>query len=132
MKSVLFLCTHNSARSQMAEGLLRSIASGRFQASSAGTEVTRAHPLAIATMSELGIDISSQYSKTVSSFTDQAFDYVITVCDLAAEACLVFSNAKQRQLEFSGSFRRTRHRSRASNDVSRGCETRSNRALNSS
>lgn len=71
MKSVLFLCTHNSARSQMAEGLLRSMAGDRFQASSGGTEVTRVHPLAIAAMSELGIDISTQYSKSVSSFTDQ-------------------------------------------------------------
>lgn len=96
MRRVLFLCTHNSARSQMAEGLLRALAGDRFAVFSAGTEVTHVRPLAIAAMSERGVDLTSHYSKSVAEFTNQAFDYVITVCDNAAETCPVFPNAQQR------------------------------------
>jgi arsenate reductase len=87
---VLFLCTHNSARSQMAEGWLRALAGDRFTVASAGTEATRVHPLAIRAMAEIGIDLSAQASKTVETLLDQRWDYVITVCDAAAERCPVF------------------------------------------
>ena len=93
---VLFLCTHNSARSQMAEGLLRTLGDGRFDVSSAGTEATRVRPEAITVMQEIGIDISGQSSKTLERYLDQPFDLVITVCDAAAESCPVFLGARQR------------------------------------
>ncbi|MGH2499049.1 MAG: arsenate reductase ArsC [Candidatus Limnocylindria bacterium] len=80
MTRVLFLCTHNSARSQMAEGLLRALGGDRFEAASAGTTARGVHPLAIEAMAELGIDISRQRSKTVDEVGD-AFDVVVTVCD---------------------------------------------------
>lgn len=80
MKRVLFLCSHNSARSQMAEAFLRSIAGDRFQVESAGTKATRIHPLAIVAMDEIGIDISGQRSKSVDD-VGEAWDVVITVCD---------------------------------------------------
>jgi arsenate reductase (thioredoxin) len=95
-KRVLFLCTHNSARSQMAEGLLRKKAGDHFEVFSAGTEATRVHPLAIAAMSELGIDISHQRSKTLNQYVDEHFDYVITVCDKANENCPLFPGDTQR------------------------------------
>lgn len=88
--SVLFVCTHNSARSQMAEGFLRHLAGDRFDVTSAGTERTRVHPLAVRAMAEAGVDISGHASKTVESLGDRAFDYVVTVCDSAAQACPVF------------------------------------------
>src|SRR5262245_66220671 len=78
---VLFLCTHNSARSQMAEGLLRTMAGDRFEVESAGTEETRVNPLAIRAMREIGIDLGDHRSKTLDRFLDQPWDYVITVCD---------------------------------------------------
>lgn len=87
---VLFLCTGNSARSQMAEGLLRHIAGDRFEVASAGVSPTRVRPEAIEVMRELGIDISSQRSKGVDDFVGREFDYVITVCDNANEQCPVF------------------------------------------
>jgi len=93
---VLFLCTHNSARSQMAEGLLRCMAGDRFEAMSAGTEATRVRPLAIRAMGEIGIDISSQESKTLDRYLREPFDYVITVCDDANEACPFFPGATNR------------------------------------
>lgn len=96
MKRVLFLCTHNSARSQMAEGLLRSRAGDRFEVASAGTEQTRVHPLAVRAMAEIGIDMSSHASKTLDRFLGQKWDYVITVCDRANESCPVFPGAGQR------------------------------------
>lgn len=80
MKRVLFLCSHNSARSQMAEAFLRSIAGDRFQVGSAGTKATRIHPLAIVAMDEIGIDISGQRSKSVDD-VGEAWDVVVTVCD---------------------------------------------------
>ena len=87
---VLFLCTHNSARSQMAEGLLRHLRGDRFEVASAGTEATSVRPLAIKAMAELGIDISQQQSKTLDQYLDQPFDKVITLCDEAAAACPLF------------------------------------------
>ena|SRR5579884_204307 len=93
---VLFICTHNSARSQMAEGLLRHLAGGRFEAFSAGTEATLVRPLAIKVMTELGVDISGQQSKTLDRYLNEPFDMVITVCDTAAEACPVFPGATKR------------------------------------
>ena len=93
---VLFLCTHNSARSQMAEGLLRHLGGDRFAAFSAGTEATHVRPLAIRAMAELGIDISGQQSKPLDRFLAQPFDTVITVCDEANETCPVFFGAKER------------------------------------
>lgn len=94
---VLFLCTHNSARSQMAEGLLRSLGGDRFEVFSAGTEATRVRPLAIQAMSELDIDISRQESKTLERYLNEPFDEVITVCDAAAEACPIFPGATHRR-----------------------------------
>ena len=93
---VLFLCTHNSARSQMAEGLLREFGDDRFVAFSAGTEATQLRPLAIRAMNELGIDISGQESKALDRYLEQPFDKVITVCDQANEACPVFFGARER------------------------------------
>ena len=95
-RRVLFLCTHNSARSQMAEGLLRHLSRGTIDAFSAGTEATAVRPLAIRAMSELGIDISKQQSKTLDPHVNEHFDQVITVCDNANETCPFFLNAKQR------------------------------------
>src|SRR3954452_7196455 len=93
---VLFLCTHNSARSQMAEGLLRHLAGDRFEAMSAGTEATSVRPLAVRAMGEIGIDIAGQESKTLDRYLQQPFDYVITVCDDANETCPFFPGAKSR------------------------------------
>jgi len=89
-RRVLFLCTHNSARSQMAEGFLRALAGDRFEVESAGTEATRVHPLAIRAMDEAGIDLRTHTSKTIDRFIGQEWDYVITVCDNANERCPVF------------------------------------------
>jgi arsenate reductase len=89
-KRVLVLCTGNSARSQMAEGLLRHDAGDRFDVESAGTKASFVRPEAIAVMRELGIDISGHRSKNVDEFEGQQFDYVITVCDNARESCPVF------------------------------------------
>lgn len=94
---VLFLCTHNSARSQMAEGLLRSLGSMGYEAFSAGTEATHGRPLAIKAMAEVGIDISGQSSKTLERYLHEPFDEVITVCDTAAETCPVFPGAQHRR-----------------------------------
>ncbi|HEX3111201.1 MAG TPA: arsenate reductase ArsC [Thermoanaerobaculia bacterium] len=95
-KGVLFLCTHNSARSQMAEGLLRKMAGDRFDVFSAGTEATRVHPLAISAMREIGIDITDHRSKTLDELTGQHFNYVITVCDRANESCPIFPGTTER------------------------------------
>ncbi len=93
---VLFLCTHNSARSQMAEGLLRHLNGNRLEAYSAGIEATHVRPQALRVMSELGIDISGQESKTLDRYLGEPFDYVITVCDDAKKACPFFPGAAQR------------------------------------
>ena len=93
---VLFLCTHNSARSQMAEGLLRHLAGDRFEAMSAGTEETNVRPEAVSAMAEIGADISDQESKTLDRYVGEPFDYVVTVCDAANEACPFFPGARAR------------------------------------
>ena len=90
------MCTHNSARSQMAEGLLRALAGDRFEAMSAGTEATCVRPLAVRAMKEIGVDISAQESKTLDRYLKEPFDYVITVCDAANEACPFFPGARCR------------------------------------
>ncbi len=95
-KRVLILCTGNSARSQMAEGLLRHDAGKWFDVESAGTKPSTVRPEAIAAMKEIGIDISGQRSKHVDEFEGQTFDYIITVCDNAREACPVFFGAVKR------------------------------------
>jgi arsenate reductase len=87
---VLILCTGNSARSQMAEGLLRHDAGDRFEVFSAGVQPSSVRPEAIAVMRELGIDLSGQRSKHVNEFSGQVFDYVLTVCDNARENCPIF------------------------------------------
>ena len=94
---ILFLCTHNSARSQMAEGLLRASAGPEVEVFSAGTVETAVRPEAVSVMAELGIDISAQQSKTLDRYLDQPFDEVITVCDDANEACPVFPDARNRR-----------------------------------
>ena len=96
MQKVLILCTANSARSQMAEGLLRHIAGDRFEVFSAGTLETYVRPQAVEAMAEIGIDISAQYSKSQDQFLGQAFDYVITVCDNAREHCPLFPGKAER------------------------------------
>ena len=95
-KRVLVLCTGNSARSQMAEGLLRHLAGDRFAVFSAGVAPSFVRPQAIEVMNELGIDISQHRSKSVDEFLDEQLDYVITVCDHASQRCPVFSGAAQR------------------------------------
>ena len=93
---VLILCTGNSARSQMAEGLLRHVGGARYEVFSAGTKPVNVNPLVIEVMREKGIDISKQRSKSVAEFAAQEFATVITVCDNAAEECPVFPGAPQR------------------------------------
>lgn len=93
LKRVLILCTGNSARSQMAEGLLRNLAGDRFEVFSAGTHPSVVNLLAIAAMDEKGIDLSMHHSKSVDDFAGQQFDTVITVCDNAKEACTVWPGA---------------------------------------
>jgi len=95
-KRVLILCTGNSARSQMAEGLLRQDGGDRFEAASAGTKPSIVRPEAIAAMAEIGIDISSHRSKSVDEFLDNPPDLLITVCDSARETCPVFPVAVER------------------------------------
>jgi len=95
-KRVLFLCTGNSARSQMAEGLLRSFGGDRYEVLSAGTRPSLVRPEAIAVMSELGIDLSGHRSKHVREFDGQHFDYVITVCEQANESCPIFPGDTER------------------------------------
>lgn len=90
---VLFLCTHNSARSQMAEGLLGRTGDASFEACSAGTVATRVRPEAIAVMGELGIDLSNHQSKTLDRFLNERLELVVTVCDHARDTCPTFPNA---------------------------------------
>jgi arsenate reductase (thioredoxin) len=87
---VLFLCTGNAARSQMAEGLLRAMAGDRFEVLSAGTNPGGVNPLAIEAMQEIGIDISKHRSKNVNEFLGKPIEYVVTVCDRAKESCPIF------------------------------------------
>ena len=95
-KRVLILCTGNSARSQMAEGLLRHDAGDEFEVESAGTKPSIVRPEAIAVMKEVGVDISGHRSKSVDEFSDQSFDYVLTVCDNANESCPIYPGHTKR------------------------------------
>ena len=95
-QNILIVCTGNSARSQMAEGLLRHEAGDRFEVFSAGTKPTQVRREAIAVMNEIGIDISHQHSKSVDEFIGQPLDFVITVCNSAKETCPVFSGDVKR------------------------------------
>ncbi len=95
-KRILFLCTHNSCRSQMAEGLVNHFLGDRFTAFSAGTEATRVNPKAIQVMAELGIDISAHRSKTLDEFAGEPFDQVVTLCGDANEKCPLFIGGTQR------------------------------------
>ncbi len=99
MKSerVLFLCTHNSARSQMAEGLLRHLGGGSVEVASAGTEARGVHPMAVRVMAEIGIDLRGHASKTLDRFVGKPWDDVITVCDHANESCPIFPGATRRR-----------------------------------
>jgi arsenate reductase len=90
-KKVLFLCTHNSARSQMAEGLLRAMHGDRYEAYSAGVVATSVDPRAVFVLKEIGIDITSQHSKSSQEFQDTIFDLAVTVCDRAKQACPICS-----------------------------------------
>ena len=96
MKRVLFVCTHNSARSQMAEGLVNHDLAGKMQAFSAGTEPLQVNPWAVEAMKEIGIDISPHRSKSLDVFKEEKFDFVITLCDHAAETCPVFFGGTKR------------------------------------
>ena len=95
-KRVLILCTGNSARSQMAEGILRSIAGDRFDVASAGVAPSRVRPEAVEAMRDIGVDISTHRSKSVDEFLEERFDYVITVCDNAKESCPIFPGNAER------------------------------------
>jgi arsenate reductase len=94
-RRVLFVCTHNSARSQMAEGMLRAWNGDEFEAHSAGTEVSTVRPEAIKVMAEVGIDIGAHRSKSVEEYLGQKFDWVITVCDQARQTCPTFPGVEQ-------------------------------------
>jgi len=89
-KRVLFICTHNSARSQMAEGFLNALKGEGYEAFSAGIEPSGVNPYAVKAMAETGIDISTHRSKSIEEFRGESFDYVVTVCDRAKEACPFF------------------------------------------
>jgi len=89
-KKILFLCTHNAARSQMAEGFVNALYADRYQAYSAGSEPTELHPCAIEVMAEQGIDIASQRAKSVDEYDNASFDYVVTMCADAQENCPIF------------------------------------------
>jgi arsenate reductase len=94
-KKVLFLCTHNSARSQMAEGLLRAMYGDRYEAYSVGVVATSLDPRSVRAMLEIGIDISAQRSKSSQEFPDTIFDLAVTVCDRAKQACPICSTQLQ-------------------------------------
>jgi arsenate reductase len=94
-RKVLFICTHNSARSQMAEGYMNAKYGDRYEVFSGGTEVTRVHPMAIAVMQEIGIDISGYRSKLTDEFYGTDIETVVTVCDAANKACPFFPGAKE-------------------------------------
>ena len=95
-KTILFICTQNSARSQMAEGLINALRGDEYTARSAGTELSEVNPYAVRVMQEIGIDMVGHYSKSIEQFLEQDFDYVVTVCDHANEACPFFPGGKER------------------------------------
>jgi arsenate reductase len=122
-KKVLFLCTHNSARSQMAEGILRSLYGDKYEAFSAGSAPGKLNPNAIEVMKEIGIDISSHYSKSIMDFFEEDFDYVITVCSGSEESCPFFPGGKKQihkdfedPASFSGSAQEIRKKFREIRD----------------
>lgn len=94
-KTILFICAHNSARSQIAEGLVNALYADRFQAVSGGTMATRVHPGAIQAMAEIGIDISGHRSKSIDEFEGRRFDYVVMVCDNKQAGCPFFPGGKE-------------------------------------
>nr|WP_320161680.1 arsenate reductase ArsC [uncultured Methanoregula sp.] len=94
-KKILFICTHNSARSQMAEGYMKAKYGDRYEVFSAGTKATRVHPVAIAVMQEIGVDISGHRSKRIDEFFGKGIETVVTVCDSAQGACPFFPGAKE-------------------------------------
>ena len=94
-KTVLFICTHNSARSQIAEALINKYMADRYKAFSAGTEPTRVNPYTITVMAEIGVDISRNQAKHINVFQGKSFDYVVTVCDHAKETCPFFPGAQK-------------------------------------
>jgi arsenate reductase len=93
-KTVLFLCTHNSARSQMAEALLNTLHGDKYEAQSAGITPTRINPYVVKAMAEIEIDLSKNRSKSIEEFRGENFNYVVTVCDSAKEACPFFPGEK--------------------------------------
>ncbi|MGZ4894759.1 MAG: arsenate reductase ArsC [Halobacteriota archaeon] len=93
-KKILFLCTHNAARSQMAEGFVNALYGDRYKAHSAGNEPTELHPCAITVMAEVGIDIASQRAKSLDELDDMSFDYVVTLCADNQESCPIFSGGE--------------------------------------
>jgi arsenate reductase len=103
-QKVLFICTHNSARSQMAEGLLRTLYGNLYETFSAGIVPTHVNPYAVEVMKELGIDISAYRSKSVEEYQGLTFDYVITVCDNAKEVCPFFPGKNILHKEFDDPF----------------------------
>ena len=94
-KKILFICSHNSARSQMAEGYMNEKYGDRYEVFSGGTEKGRVHPMAIAVMKEIGIDISGHRSKLIDEFFGKGIETVVTVCDSAQKACPFFPGAKE-------------------------------------
>ena len=94
-KTILFICVHNSARSQIAEGLINALYADRFEAVSGGTRATRVHPGAIEAMAEIGIDISGHRSKSIDEFESRQFDYVVMVCDEKQADCPFFPGGKE-------------------------------------
>lgn len=94
-KKILFICTHNSARSQMAEGYMNAKYGNHYEVFSGGTEVTRVHPMAIAVMQEIGIDISGHRSKLIDDLFGKGIETVVTVCDSAQKACPFFPGAQE-------------------------------------
>jgi arsenate reductase (thioredoxin) len=94
MDTVLFLCTHNSARSQMAEALLNALYGDKYRAYSAGVTPTKVNPYVVKAMAEVGIDISGNRSKSIEAFRKENFNYVVTVCDSARENCPFFPGEK--------------------------------------
>lgn len=121
-KRILFICVHNSARSQMAEGLINALLGDRFQAFSAGSQPTRVHPMAIRAMAEIGIDISTHRSKSTDEFLGQTFDSVVMICGESEAECPFFPGPGERihhafknpaactgtEAEVLGCFRKTR------------------------
>lgn len=100
-KKVLFICSQNSGRSQMSEGLLRSMYGDRFEVFSAGVIPSQVNPYAIKAMEQIGVDMSSHRSKSLEEFKDTEFDYVVTVCDVAKETCPYFPGRKVLHHSFS-------------------------------